>query len=393
MNPTLVVVRKELKELFRDRRVRTNAIVMPMFIMLLMLSLFGFISGVGDKKNQVVHVIKADNQLVKKLKEDKIQVLDVASKAEAESLIREGKARVVLEFEPDFDAKVAAGQTTPVTAYIDPQLDTGKIALGNVAEDLEKINAATAAAVLAKSHIPATSLAPAILQKKEIKVGKSNTSDFLIGFLPYLIVIYAFYGAFGSASDTVAGEKEKMTLETLLIAPVGRSQIAMGKFLSLATICFLSSFSALMGVVIAGSSHLPMYSKLFEKGLGLDGGQLGMMLLVLLPTVAFFASMLLAVSAYAKNTREAQSYMGIISLVVLMPAIFSQIIGLTDLGSKWWIRLIPVLNTSVTLRDALQGKSNALGIALTIAVGAVLAFIGIRIAVYLFKREEVLTRV
>jgi sodium transport system permease protein len=228
---------------------------------------------------------------------------------------------------------------------------------------------------------------------KEVRVGESNVSQLLVGLLPYIIVIYAFYGAFSSGSDTVAGEKEKMTLETLLIAPVGRSQIAMGKFLALAVVCFLSSFSAVMGVVIAGSSHLPMYAKLFDKGLGLDAAQLGTTVLVLIPTVAFFASLLLAVSAFAKNTREAQSYMGLISLVVLMPAIFSQIIGLTDLASKWWIRLIPVLNTSVTLRDSLQGKSNVQGIALTIAVGAVLAFIGIRIAVYLFKREEVLTRV
>jgi sodium transport system permease protein len=231
------------------------------------------------------------------------------------------------------------------------------------------------------------------LEEQKIQVGSSDTSEFLVGFLPYLIVVYAFYGGFGSGSDSVAGEKEKMTLETLLIAPVGRSQIAFGKFIAIAVICFLSSFSALMGVVVAGMSGLPMYTKLFPNGLGVNGAQFGTMLLVLVPTVAFFASMLLAVSAFAKNTRESQSYLAMISLVVLMPAIFGQFIGFTDLASNWWIRLIPVLNTSVSLREILQGKTDPTGVGITIAVGAVLAFIGIRIAVHLFKREEVLTRV
>ncbi|HTQ10083.1 MAG TPA: hypothetical protein VMI31_08445, partial [Fimbriimonadaceae bacterium] len=132
---------------------------------------------------------------------------------------------------------------------------------------------------------------------------------------------------------------------------------------------------------------------IFPNGLGLNAGQLGTMLIVLIPTVAFFAGMLIAVSAFAKNTREAQSSMALISLVVLMPALLGNIIGLTDLASNWWIRLIPVLNTSVTLRESLQGKPDPLGIALTVGVGLVLAAIGLRVAVHLFNREQVLTRV
>jgi ABC-type Na+ efflux pump permease subunit len=82
-----------------------------------------------------------------------------------------------------------------------------------------------------------------------------------------------------------------------------------------------------------------------------------------------------------------------VSFVVFLPAIFGQVIGFTDLSANWWIRAIPVLNTSVAVREALQGKSTVFGVGLTIAVGAILAFIGIRIAVSLFKREQVLVRI
>lgn len=393
MNPILIVFRKELKETLRDRRVRTNAVIAPAFVMLLFLSLIGFMSGLGNKENQIIHVVKTDNQMVRNLKKDKVQIVEVADRAEGERLIRSGKARLVLEFEPDFDAKVKAGQSTTVQGLYDPQQDTSKMALGVTQEELAKENAKTAEDILRNAHVDPKTLSPASLAETKIQVGTSSTSEILIGFLPYLIVLYAFVGGMSAGSDSVAGEKEKQTLETLLIAPVGRSQIAFGKFLAIATVCFLSAFSALMGLVFAGASHLPMYSKIFTNGLGLDAGQLGTMLLVLLPTIAFFASLLLAISAFAKNTRESQSHLGLVSLLVLMPALFGNVIGFTDLASNWWIRLVPVLNTSVTLREALQGKTNPGGVLLTIAVGIVLALIGIRVAVFLFKREEVLTRV
>jgi sodium transport system permease protein len=393
MNPTFIVMKKELKELFRDKRVRSNALIMPALVMLLMLSMFGFIMGVGDKQNQIVHVVQADNKLVQKLRDEKVQIIEVADIAEGQKLVREGKARVVLAFEPNFDSNMATGKVATVDAYLDPQQPTGGIALATVEKALNDLNSQAEHDVLEAHHLSPDSIAPGKILKKEVQVGKSKTSELLISMLPYLIVIYAFYGGIASGSDAVAGEKEKYTLETLLITPVKRSQIAMGKFLALATICFLSSFSALMGVVIAGMSKAQMYSKLFPNGLGINAGQLLTMLVVLIPTVAFFASMLIAVSAFAKNTRESQSYLALISLVVLMPAIFGQVIGLTDLASKWWIKLVPVLNTSVTLRESLQGKTDVAGVLMTVGVGAVLGLIGIRIAVHLFNREQVLTRV
>ncbi len=393
MNPMFIVMKKELKELFRDKRVRTNAVIMPGVMMMLFLAMFGFISGVGEKENQVVHVLGANNQLVARLKEQKFKVVELSTLDEGDKLIRQGKARLVLKFEPDFDQKFDRATPTTIEAYYDPQQDTGKIALNLVKQEIAKISEVTISKVLHEHNVDPKSLSPAMVEEKPVKVGESNVSEFVVGLLPYLVILYAFVGAMASGSDMVAGEKEKLTLETLLIAPVKRSQLALGKFLALAFICFCSSFSALLGVVIAGSSHSSLYSKIFPTGLGMTVEQFLMMILVLIPAVALFASLLIAVSAYAKNPREAQSHMAIISIAVIMPAIVGQFIGLTDLASNWWIRLIPVLNTSVVLRESLQGKSDNLGLALTVAVGALLAVIGIRVAVQLFRREQVLTRV
>jgi sodium transport system permease protein len=109
--------------------------------------------------------------------------------------------------------------------------------------------------------------------------------------------------------------------------------------------------------------------------------------------VAFFASVLLAVSTYAKNSREAQTYMGTVYLIVLLPAVFSQVLGFTDIGSQMWVNFVPVLGTTANIRQAFQGKTNLAGVGESILVGVVLALVMFRIAVYLFNREEVLVRV
>lgn len=379
--------------MFRDRRVRNSAIVMPMILVLGMLSLFSAISGIGDDSNQKVTVVGSDNKFVKLLREKKFQVQNIKDLNAGKELIKQGKARLVLDFPADADAAYDTGKPVKIDGYLDPQQQTGQIALAKTEEAFATRGAEFASKVLAQKGVTKDELAPFTVQKQEVKVGSAEASDFLISLLPYFIVIWAFYGGMASASDMVSGEKEKMTLETLLIAPVGRSQIALGKFLALGTICFLSSTSVLMGFIIAGVSGSSMFSKMFPHGLGMGAEQIGAIFLVLLPTVAFFASMLIAVSTYAKNAREAQSYLTLVSFVVLMPAIFGQFIGLTDLGSSLWVRFVPVLNTSLAVRESLQGKTNATGIAITVLMGAVLAFISIRIAVALFKREQVLTRI
>lgn len=208
-----------------------------------------------------------------------------------------------------------------------------------------------------------------------------------------MIVIWAFYGAMGVAGDIVAGEKEKSTLETLLIAPVTRTSIVLGKLIALSAISIVSSLSSLLGIILFAVLRPPGSAEMFKAGLGVTPLSMAIILVLMLPMATLFSSLLIGVSSYAKNTREAQQYLAQISFVVITPAVFSQFIGLTDYGTKRWVDLIPILNTANNIRLALLGKADFTGIAITVAVSAVLAFIALRVTVKLFNREEVLVRV
>jgi sodium transport system permease protein len=214
-----------------------------------------------------------------------------------------------------------------------------------------------------------------------------------VGLLPYMIVIWAFYGAMGIAGDMVAGEKEKSTLETLLITPVSRTHIVLGKLMALSTISLLSSLSSLIGIILFATIKPPGSAEMFKAGLGVTPASALVIIALMVPMAAVFSSLLIGVSSYAKNSREAQQYLSQISFIVIMPAVFSQFIGLTDYGSKRWVDFVPILNTANNIRLSLLGKADLTGIFITIGVSLLLALVALRISVMLFNREEVLVRV
>lgn len=390
MNPAIAVFRKEFREMMRDKRVRSAAIFGPIMLIVLMISLFGFVfSTVGKKENQKIHIVKTNSPLKALFEKAKFQVIEVDSVAKGEELVKSGKARLVL----NIGNPTPEGQI-PVDAYVDPKNQTGEIAFTVVRAVIGETNKAALSAVLRKKNIPEAVEEGIKLKRNDVQVGeKGGASEFLVSLLPYFIVMWAFYGAMSIASDLVAGEKEKNTLETLLISPVRRTEIVLGKFLALSSISLISSLSCLVGMALVSVLKLPGTEMMFKNGLGLSPVAALVIVAVMLPLVALFSSILIAVSSYARNPREAQTYLTQVSFVVILPAIFSQFIGLMDAGSAFWVNFIPILNSANNIRLALLGKAEVSAVLATIAVSLVLALIALRITVRFFNREEVLVRI
>jgi sodium transport system permease protein len=389
LSPILQVARKELRDMFRDKRVRSAAFIMPIVLIFGFMTLLGFVFGqLGKKENTKVHVVNNQGPVAELLKSAKFQIVEVDSVEQGKKMISDGQARLLLVL-----PEATSGQAL-IDAYIDPKQQTGTIAFSVVQGVLSEANKRHLATTLASAGIPETAAENLKLTRHEIVVGeKGGASDMLVGLLPYMIVIWAFYGGMGIASDLVAGEKDKNTLETLLISPVRRTDIVLGKFLALAVVCLMSSMSSLLGLVLLAVIKIPGASDMFKDGLGVTPLAVGLIVVLMLPLVALFASLLVGVSSFAKNSREAQTYLAQLSFVVVMPAVFSQFIGFTDLGSAKWVNAVPVLSTANNIRLALLGKPDFAGIGISIAVSLVLAAIALRWTVKMFNREQVLVRI
>ena len=389
MSPALKVFRKEVRELTRDKRLFSSAIFGPIFLIFLMLMLFGFLEQTLSKPKVRLFVVESgrQNPIITELsKSDTFQIQYVPNYDAGMKLVETGKAKLLV------DLPASPSGPFAIKALYDPSEPTSQIAFSTFNGLIAKLNKGTLEAVLKEKGIPLS--ATEAIKIEETKIHRKEAGGAtLIGFLPYLIVIWAFYGGFSIVSDLVAGEKEKQTLETLLISPISRTSVALGKLGALASVCLASSLTSLIGVMVVGMLNLPVTRGIFKNGFSIGPMAVLAILAALLPLVAMFASILLSISTFAKNSREAQGYLTLASFVVMMPAMVSQFIGFTDFAQARWISFVPVLNTAMVIREVLLGKFDGSALGITVGINIVLALIAFRWSIWLFNREQVLTRV
>jgi sodium transport system permease protein len=396
LNGAKKVFLKEIRDLLRDKRIRSSAFVGPFSTVILILCLFGFLMGVISKpSNEKIDFVKraASGSLVAEFKKAGINVTIVNSIEAGEKRIKDGTSRLVIDPGENFDGARASGKSVSLGEYFDPNQEASGVARTHVQMIISAMNDLAVKQALTSVGLSPEASQPLKLQEHEVSQGTGGANQMLIGILPYIIILWAFYGGLGAVSDMVAGEKEKNTLETTLITPISRRDIAIGKLSALACLCAASSLSSVVALIVVWAAHLNLTKPLFEKGLGITPIGLLQVIVVLIPSVFLFSSVLMAVSTWARNTRECQTKLTMISMVFLMPAMFSQFIGYTDFARASWIAAIPVLNSSMSVRQAISGEFHPAFLAITIGVNLVLGLIAITYTIALFKREDVLLRI
>lgn len=348
------IYRKELLEFARDKRVLFSAIVGPLLVEVLIIGIFGYVFRAVETEQRYVLFVNdmaAAAPMLEPLRVSKrFTVAELPRDADIDAVLKAQVTDVVLVFPPDFAARSKAGERPEVELYSDPNEQTSQIAAGVVADALDTFRATERGRRLQARNLDPEAFEAFSLVQRAAKTGEAFGGSMLSSFLPYLIIIWAFYGGFSIVSDLVAGEKERGTLETLLVSPVSREAIAFGKFLALATVSLVATISALLGVVAMGVSKLEITETMFDGSVHMSLGSVVAVVLSLLPLIVFFAASLLALSTIARNQREVQGYLSLASFLVLIPAMMSQFIGYTDAATSKWIAFVPVLNTATVLR-------------------------------------------
>ncbi len=230
-----------------------------------------------------------------------------------------------------------------------------------------------------------------------ITIEEHNTADMrevlgerVGGMLPYLFIIFCFMGALYPAIDLGAGEKERGTLETLLLAPIPRYQIVLGKFFVIFTTGVTAALLCLtsLGFMLAAKGQ-EITGELGEVIASVSVVDLVLIAAMLIPAAAMFAALLLSVSIYAKSFKEASAYCGPLNFLVIVPAFIAM---LPIVKLDWYWAMVPITNISLAIKEIIKGTMNyemliaILGSSIVIA-GAFLFF-----CTRWFEREAVLFR-
>jgi len=210
------------------------------------------------------------------------------------------------------------------------------------------------------------------------------------GFLPYFLILFCFAGALYPAIDIAAGEKERGTLETLLLTPVPRAYLVLGKFLVVFTTGIVSSVLSLtsMGVWIALKGN-QIGDELGEVISSVSPVDLFLVGFMQLPLAAIFAAILLAISVYAKSFKEAQSLATPLNFLVIIPAMLAMLPGVE---LSWGWAMVPVTNVALAIKELVKGTIDYALLGGIFGSTALIAAVMVFSCIKWFTREDVLFR-
>jgi sodium transport system permease protein len=218
------------------------------------------------------------------------------------------------------------------------------------------------------------------------KKAASGVFDALVRVFPFLLVMWALTGGLYPAVDLCAGEKERGTMETLLISPASREEIVYGKFL---TIWVFSGATALLNLLSIGLTTWRFAGQL--PAADIRPVSLLWCVLLVLPLSAFFSALCLAIGAYARSSKEGQYYLLPLFLIT-MPLIFLTLAPGVELNAFY--SMIPVTGVALLLQRLLTAPDQVPWIYFPVVLGPMVLYgwLSLRWAVYQFQREEVLFR-
>jgi sodium transport system permease protein len=391
---------KELLELARDRKTFIFTVFIPVLAMPLIFVGFGFLSSTMFKQASQAEMTYAifgqDNapDLAERFAREKgFREVKLAGQADIKAAIASERIKFALVIPAGIDASLAQHRQGVIALHYNSAatVDLTRKRVMSVIGGQNRLlrEQALSALNLSKDQLR-FALDPIALEDHSTADKREQVGAVIGGMLPYILLMVCLMSAMYPAIDSGAGEKERGTLETLLLAPVSRTAIVLAKFLMLFTVGLTSA------LLMIGSMGLLLF--FFGPAIGGDLVQmarsigvldLAMVALMLVPTAAIFAAILLSISVYAKSYKEAAGMISPLMLLIILPTLVALLPGV-ELNWKW--AMVPLTNVSLAMKELVKGTMDysmfsVILLSTTLTAGLLLA-----LCRWWFNREQVLFR-
>jgi sodium transport system permease protein len=390
MRALWTILRKELLDAFRDRRMVLVAfVVMPLAIPLVLAGT----NALGARKQAqqmegrlqlpIVGAAHAPN-LVRWLESQNVQPMPAP--ADVDAAVRTQEHDVVLRIDDQYGEDWRAGRPAQVEIIFDSSrpLDSG-MSVARIRGLLDGYsNSVGTLRLIARGIHPAVA-SPLQVGSRDVATPAARF-DLSQQILPYLLLLLAFIGGMQLAIDATAGERERQSLEPLLATPVAREAIISAKILATSIFALLSIAMTLVAYRLAFT--------IVPSG-GIDAsfavGPLGLLqlLLLILPIVLLGATLLTALAAFARSYREAQGYL---PLLMFLPMIPTLVLMVAPVRTQLWMLAVPFLGQNQLILRVLRGEQiRALDWAVSLGASFVVVGAVWFVAARLYHREQLAT--
>ena len=389
-NNTWTIIKKECARFFGDRTMLMTTVIMPGLLIYLIYSFMG--NNFMQPKEEEPAIIYVEN-----LPESVHPVLEAlplemvtenfdAEKLRNELVLKDSKY-ILLVFPEDFDSLTA--QYDPTCGH--QMAPNVQLLYNSASEPSQQAYSMVSAALDAyesticnRFDINNTVDGSAVY---DLASNEDVVGNFFSELIPMLLLLMAFSGCMSIAPPSIAGEKERGTIATLLVTPLKRRELALGKVLSLSFFAMLSGLSSFLGMMLS----LPKLIHADEMGLDANIYQVSdyvTLLLLIFSTVLILVSVTSIISAKAKSVKAASAVMAPLMLVVMLVGMIPMMSG-TKVDSIAYY-LIPIYNSVLAMSQVFAHEAQLMPIIITIAANALYTGLGIWVLTKMFNSEKVM---
>ncbi len=383
MRPLFAIFSKELLDGVRDRRSLFSALIFPISCALILGLLMNTIAGIdGGSEPVKLPVVGAEYapDLVAALEQAGIEVLP--GPEDPKAAVAEGEA-LVLVIPSDFEERVRQGRSVPLRLVRDRSRPEDSAPAKQVQAALGAWAGQLAAMRLMARGVSPELVQPLAISTVDLSTPASKASS-LVDVVTMLLVLACFFCNMYLAIDATAGERERNSLEALLLNPVRAEVLVLGKFG--ATVVFGAvGVAGTLGLITLAMLFVPMEQIAMRIEVGRAAPAV---LALLLPATLLAGALQLLVASGSRSFKEAQIALSMALFVPMMPGL---LLSLKPTETAEWMQAVPVLGHQILVTDLITGEpvSGAMAGALVLSSLAVTALLLLATAA-LYKREAIL---
>lgn len=340
-----------MKDSFRDRRTLLLTVFLPIIMMTGLAFFYEYLLSSNGEKSTYTLVVNSSISEEEEILFNNLTNVTLYKSDDPKKELQEGIGDAAVIFSDNFAKKIEKGEKGKVTIIGDSYGQNSSHLMSLVATQLTSYEKEVISQRLKKLGTDENIIQPFTLE--QIEFSDETPSTTLLGLLVPLILSLAIgIGASPAASDLFAGEKERKTMESLLMTPVNRSTMLFAKWLTISSIGSIIGLVTLMVVTL----EIKFFTKHLKEAITFGDQWMVIVALALLISISYsmlIASILMLTSIIGKSIKEAQSYSTLIMMLCLFPAMIITTIGVNEL--KLYHFSIPLFNFFSISKELLLG--------------------------------------
>ena len=388
-NNIYTIFRKEMARFFRDKRLVITTLLLPGIMIFIMYTFMGNMMrqqfSVADDYVAKVYVKNLPESVAGKLDKKKLEIKPVDGDLEAEKkLVSEKEIDLVVNFPENFDKEVeeyktGEGKAPQVEIFYNSAKTESSAAYSMFTEILSDYETELSN----KFDVNADEKISYDLAAKEDMTGKMFGS-----MLPMLLMIFIWSGCVAVAPESIAGEKERGTIATLLVTPMSRQALALGKIFALSIIAFLSGVSSFIGTF----ASLPAMYQEMSGGINTafySSKDFAFLFVIIISTTILMVALISVLSAFAKSVKESATIISPLMIVIMVISLLPMF-SKGDVETPVTMFIIPLYNSVLCMNEIFKFSYSSINVVISVVVNIVFTGILVLVLTKMFDSEKVM---